>query len=392
MCNEFLAVNVKDQNDDTEIEQLLDQLLDAAEEEREQRLRDIESQDPALAGRARKLLAYALGEDVSVSETVDRVAPDLFAALVNEDEHDRIGEMLGPYRITEFIGRGGMGVVFLAERSDGAYEQSVAIKFTPRFVRSEHSRVLFDRERAHLARLEHPNIARIIDAGVTEDETPYYIMEYVDGERIDHFAGGLPERKRLLLFLQLCDAVAYCHRSLIIHGDIKPGNVLVSDSRVRLLDFGIGHLLDEAEPNEALADVHAFSPDYAAPEQREGDHPSIQSDIYSLGTLLQKLFTGGVPEDIAAIIESAARTHRKIVTHPSMHCAATSTLTSTTTLSRRARPQGVTGPRSSCGATACWSRARQRLYWAWARGSASLSGSTTLPATRPLERSRLRSF
>ena len=292
----------KNQNDDVQVEQLLDELLDAAEKEREQRLSDIEKQEPALAARARKLLAYALGEGAPVSETVDRVAPDLFAALVNEDEHDRIGQTLGPYRITEFIGRGGMGVVFLAERSDGAYEQSVAIKFTPRFVRSEHSRLLFERERAHLARLEHPNIARIIDAGVTEDETPYYIMEYVDGERIDHFAGGLPERERLLLFLHLCDAVAYCHRSLIIHGDIKPSNVLVSDNRVRLLDFGIGHLLDEAEPNEALADVHAFSPDYAAPEQREGDHPSIQSDIYSLGTLLQKLFTGEAPEDIAAII------------------------------------------------------------------------------------------
>lgn len=292
----------RNQSGDTDVELLLDQLLDAAETEREQHLRDIETQDPALAARARKLLAFALGEAESVSETVDRVAPDLFAALVNEDEHDRIGQTLGPYRITKFIGRGGMGIVFLAERSDGAYEQSVAIKFTPRFVHSEHSRILFDRERAHLARLEHPNIARIIDAGVTDSETPYYIMEYVDGERIDHFASGLPETERLLLFLQLCDAVAYCHRSLIIHGDIKPSNVLVSDGRVRLLDFGIGHLLDEDEPNETLADVHAYSPDYAAPEQREGSHPSIQSDIYSLGTSLQKLFPGAVPEDIAAII------------------------------------------------------------------------------------------
>lgn len=308
-----------EKHDDTKIEQLLDDLLDdlldATLDEREALLQDIESREPELAARARRLVTFAVDGDAPVPDTVNQVAPDLFAELVTADESERIGEELGPYRITAFIARGGMGVVYRAERCDGNYEQTVAIKFTPKFVRSEHKLELFERERAYLARLEHPNVARIIDAGVASDGTPYYVMEYIDGERIDEFTIALGEHEKLELFMQLCDAVAYCHRSPIVHGDIKPGNVLVSEGRVRLLDFGIGRLLDDRDASDLLEDVRAFSPDYAAPEQLAAERPGIPSDIFSLGALLAKVLTGSrpdrdepnsvrtrLPEDLAAIV------------------------------------------------------------------------------------------
>jgi eukaryotic-like serine/threonine-protein kinase len=306
-------------NDDTDheaVEQTLDRLLDASDDERATILRNLEIHDAALARRARALLGFALG-GATIPDSIDLAAPDLFNALISEDERERIGEQLGAYRITELIRRGGMGVVFLAERADGAYTQKVAIKLVPKTLTGAQGRALFERERVHLARLEHPNIARIIDAGVTFDETPYFIMEFIDGEPINRFADGLGLKERLRLFLQLCDAIAYCHRSLVVHGDIKPGNVLVAEHRVRLLDFGIGRLLNEEDRPNALKRVHAFSPVYAAPEQLRGEKPTVLSDIYSLGALLHNMLTGlttgqsgneaaevsQLPSDITAIIE-----------------------------------------------------------------------------------------
>ena len=287
------------------LEPLLDQLLDADPSQRQSILERVKGESAELAARAEKLLRLALDEQ-SLPVSLDTAAPELFTALAEEDIRAHIGERLGPYRIVEIVRRGGMGIVFRGERADGAFEQSVAIKLIPASIAGETARALFERERQYLARLEHPNIARIIDAGVTERDTPYYIMEFIDGKAIDVYLreSGAGRREILGHLLQLCDAVAYCHRSMIVHGDIKPGNVMVADGRVRLLDFGIGQLLEEVDQAEGSRTVHAYSPGYAAPEQERGEPATIQSDIYSLGALLQLLLENRkASADVAAIID-----------------------------------------------------------------------------------------
>ncbi|MGQ0836370.1 MAG: protein kinase domain-containing protein [Gammaproteobacteria bacterium] len=209
------------------------------------------------------------------------------------------GARLGAWRVVRLIGRGGMGEVYEAERADGQFEQRAAVKLT----RREASKLLdrFNAERQILARLDHPGIARLLDGGVGPDGRPYAVMEYVEGQVITDYCNasgaGLPER--LALFLQVCDAVAYAHRNLIVHRDIKPGNVLVgSDARTRLLDFGIAKPLDvgvwpagsNAEMTTAL-----LTPDYAAPEQLSGEPVTTATDVYALGVLLFELLVGRRP-------------------------------------------------------------------------------------------------
>ena len=304
-----------DSSDWETLEAALDELLDASAEERPSVLMALRARNESLANRAEALLELAL-DDTALPGNLGEVAPDLFSALTEEDVRAHLGERLGPYRVVEIISRGGMGIVFRGERADGAFEQSVAIKVIPASIAGERARALFESERQYLARLEHPNIARIIDAGVTKEETPYYIMEYVDGVTIDTYVRDTRARRRKILdyFLQLCDAVAYCHRSMVVHGDIKPSNVLVSDERVRLVDFGIGQLLEEDDGQDPVKTLHAYSPRFAAPEQQRGDGATIQSDIYSLGAVLRRLLSEGkktpnetsappLPTDIAAILD-----------------------------------------------------------------------------------------
>ena len=298
----------------TNLERALDELLDADEGARERILAALQENEPKLAERAERLLKLALDQQ-ALPNSIGDAAPELFRALGEEDIRAHLGEKLGAYRITEVIQRGGMGMVFRGERADGAFEQSVAIKLIPASIATESARALFERERQHLARLEHPNIARIIDAGVAANDTPYYVMEFVDGEPIDKYLDRTGANRRQILehFLELCEAVAYCHRSMIVHGDIKPGNVFVADGRVRLLDFGIGRLLEETDLPETLQQITAYSPGYAAPEQVRGEAATIQSDIYSLGRVLKQLFptpdeasrspAPRLPVDIRAIIE-----------------------------------------------------------------------------------------
>ena len=286
------------------LEAALDELLDADPQHRIQLLDKLRVRDHKLATRAEALLELALDEN-ALPGSLDDAAPDLFSALTEEDVRAHLGERLGPYRIVEIISRGGMGIVFRGERADGAFEQSVAIKVIPASIASERASALFDRERQFLARLEHPNIARIIDAGVTKADTPYYIMEYIDGVTIDAYIHGQRTRRKKILtyFMQLCDAVAYCHRSMIVHGDIKPGNILVADDRVRLVDFGIGRLLEDSEPGDGGARLHAYSPGFAAPEQQRGEPATIQCDIYSLGAVLRRLLSAPAEDPAARITE-----------------------------------------------------------------------------------------
>jgi non-specific serine/threonine protein kinase/serine/threonine-protein kinase len=215
--------------------------------------------------------------------------------LIDAHEGERLaGSLIGPYRIIRPLGRGGMGTVFLAMREEGDFTQKVAIKL----VRGGQSLVQrFRQERQILAGLEHPNIAHLVDGGTTADGLPYLVMEYVDGTPIDAFARNLPQAEKLRLFLDLCDAVQYAHRSLVIHRDIKPANVLVTgDGTPKLLDFGIAKLA-APETRAAATPTRLMTPEYASPEQLLGRPVTTATDVYSLGVLLFELLTGAKPFD-----------------------------------------------------------------------------------------------
>ncbi len=205
-------------------------------------------------------------------------------------------EQLGPWRICNLVGRGGMGEVWRAERCDGMFEMVVAMKF----LRSDRPDVLerFKFERRVLAQLDHPNIARLIDGGVTPNGLPYLVTEFVEGEQLDRWCEQKrPKlRERLRLFLQVCDAVAYAHSELVVHRDIKPGNILIdADDTAHLLDFGIAKVVSGPGLDEAT-DESPHTPEYAAPEQVQGGAITVRTDVYALGLLLYWLLTGDRPQ------------------------------------------------------------------------------------------------
>jgi serine/threonine-protein kinase len=213
----------------------------------------------------------------------------------------RPGERIGPWALVREIGRGGMGSVWLAERADGSFERRVALKL-PRLAGHAGLAERLRREFAIAARLEHPHIARLYDAGIDGLGRPFIAMEYVDGVPIDQHcrANALDLRARLRLFLQVIQAVAYAHGQLVAHGDLKPANVLVArGGQARLLDFGVAQLL---EPVQARRPAHAaapplLTPQYAAPEQLIGRPAGVLADVYSLGVVLHELLTGVLPHD-----------------------------------------------------------------------------------------------
>ncbi len=208
-----------------------------------------------------------------------------------------IGKTIGSYCVVSEIGHGGMGSVFLAERTDGEFRQQVAVKLVRAGVDTADVRRRFLHERQILADLEHPFIARLIGGGTTDDGLPYLLMEYVRGRPITLYVRTLPLNERLQLFRKVCEAVAYAHRSLVIHRDLKPSNIFITeDGQPKLLDFGIAKLLDDSGAGgQTLTNVGAFTPDYASPEQIKGGPITTASDVYSLGVLLYELLTGRSP-------------------------------------------------------------------------------------------------
>jgi serine/threonine protein kinase len=275
---------------------IIDSLLTAEPERREQLLAELANTRPDLHSRVRALL----DADAEATRTgFMRVPPRATGA--SSGATLAAGTRLGPYRIERELGSGGMGEVWLARRDDGLYEGEVAVKTLHPFFAHGVMRERFLREAQLLGRLTHPNIARLLDAGVSGD-TVYLVLEYVRGQAIDGWcdAQSLDIEARIRLFAEVCAAVAHAHAHLVIHRDIKPSNILVTDEgRVKLLDFGIGKILDAGDSAERTELTRVtgriFTPEFAAPEQILGEPVTTATDVYSLGTLLYVLLAGSRP-------------------------------------------------------------------------------------------------
>jgi non-specific serine/threonine protein kinase/serine/threonine-protein kinase len=253
--------------------------------------------DAALRAEVESLLGYRERVRDFIEAPALSLAAEWLAGGGGDDGADVVeGQRIGPYRVIREIGRGGMGAVFLAERSDGEFRQEVALKVVRRSFADPELARRFRRERQILATLNHPNIARLLDGGVSAEGEPFFAMEYVEGARIDDYcaARDLTNAARLGLFLDVCRGVSYAHQNLVVHRDIKPSNILVNAEGVpKLLDFGIARLLDaEHAEEQTRTGLRAFTPDYAAPEQVGGGRVATASDVYSLGVLLQDLLAG----------------------------------------------------------------------------------------------------
>ena len=287
-----------------EIEPYFDQLLDTEPEARETWLASLLQTQPGMATALRELLAEH-----------NKAAASGFLEQPIDVPTDQslVGQQLGAYTIDSLLGRGGMGEVWLASRSDGRFEGQFAIKFLDSFATSAFALDRFRREGRLLARLSHANIARLIDAGVTPEGRPYLVLEYIAGEPIDRYceSHSLSVEARVRLMLHVLAAVAHAHSNLVVHRDIKPSNVFISaDGGVKLLDFGVAKLLS-AEASDAGVQLtriedSAFTPEYAAPEQVLGEPVSTATDVYQLGVLLFVLLAGRLP----LLTAGAKRTER----------------------------------------------------------------------------------
>lgn len=299
----------------------LDRALSLSREERARWLEALRAENPVLAGQLQQLLnLHQAAEQKGLLETSPTLPPGI-AGLA--------GQTLGAYKLISLIGQGGMGTVWLAERSDGRFQRKAAIKFLSVALAGRSGEGRFKREGAILGRLSDPHIAELLDAGVTATGQPYLVLEYVEGEPIDRYcdARKLSVEARLRLFLDVLDAVAHAHANLIVHRDIKPPNVLVSkDGQVKLLDFGIAKLLQGEGPEGAATLTREggapLTPEYAAPEQVTGGPVTTATDVYALGVLLYLVLTGQHPAGpgphspvhlLKAIIETEPRRPSEVV-------------------------------------------------------------------------------
>ncbi len=304
---------------------IFERLLEADDEERTRTLAELAGTDPEMHGEVAALLAADADPASLLRDDVPPIAGILAEALVGEsaaaEERDRrIGEHVGPYRLERLLGAGGMGSVYEAVRIDGEFEQRVAVKLIKRGMDTDEILARFQTERQILARLVHPNIARLLDGGVTADGLPWFSMEFVDGIDIVRYSDEhrLSMRDRLELFAAACDAVQYAHVNLVIHRDLKPSNVLVNaGGQVKLLDFGIAKLLPGDGDSRVAATpatrtgLRLMTPAYAAPEQVRGEPPTTATDVYALGGILYELLAGrrAMPTDLeGAALETAILT------------------------------------------------------------------------------------
>ncbi len=282
---------------DAELRALVERLIAAAEIEETQLMPGGGMQGPLWDG---------LMADLESGESPEPAGGASSARRRRDPDTTPIGTVIGRYRLVREIGRGGMAVVYLAERADGQFRQQVALKRIQQGIDTDEVIQRFDQERQILALANHPHIAQLLDGGVGPKGRPYFVMEYVDGRPIDRYCDQerLSVTERLGLFLQVARAVSYAHRNLVIHRDIKPSNILVTaDGHAKLLDFGIAKLMDaEAAPGQTpVTRTHGLlmTPVYASPEQVRGQPVTTASDIYQLGLLFYQLLTGRWPYQIA---------------------------------------------------------------------------------------------
>jgi serine/threonine-protein kinase len=348
------------------------------------------SLDTASRARLERLLAADDAEGDPIAEAIAHGAARLHAGGPRE---------FGAWRLVRELGAGGMGTVFLAERADGQFEREVAIKLLRGFPTRDATRRL-RQERQILAGLDHPNIARLLDGGETDEGQPWLALEYVDGvPLLDHIALHAPAlRDRLALFEAMLDAVAHAHSHLVVHRDIKPANVMVAaDGSVKLLDFGIARLVEAGESSQRETSTRVFSRGYASPEQEQGRAITTASDIYSLGVLLREMLEGRRDAtDVRASpidplrLDAARRAGRTPIA-----CASSSRATGSASPPRRSRSSSP--PRSSGGWSAsarAHAQPRRRRSSRWQRPNArravrarrSISSATRYPRRRPMSR------
>lgn len=309
------------------IKSLYAQASELRDEERAAFVAAVAEDEPQLVETLRELLAV----EVPAREGADTVASAIRSVSQAADD-PLIGRDIGPWTIERRIAAGGMGAVFEARRTDRQYEQTVAIKLMTAQLLSTEAIARFRAERQFLANLNHPNIARLLDGGSTQENLPYLVMEYVDGVPVDQYCDDqrLTISERLALFGKICDAVDFAHRNLIVHRDLKPNNILVdADGEPKLLDFGIAKLLDTDAMQQTMAVTQdgmlLMTPEYASPEQVRGEPPTTGTDVYALGVLLYRLLTGQSPygadtvtpaELQKAIMETDPRRPSTVVTQP----------------------------------------------------------------------------
>lgn len=275
-----------------DVKQILDLAL-AIDREKRTEFFDRREVPAEIRAEVESLLAYEDGAEGLMELSAVAFSRDLL-------EDDALaGQQIGAYKVIGEIGHGGMGAVYLAERADGKFSQRVALKLLKREMNTSAIRRRFRREREILASLDHPNIARLLDAGTTSDKIPFLAMEYVDGLPIDEYCerNELGLEERLELFRKVCSVVDFAHRSLVIHRDLKPSNILVTgDGTPKLLDFGISKIVsDESDNTATVTRLGVMTPSYASPEQLRSESVTTAADIYSLGVILYQLLCGHRP-------------------------------------------------------------------------------------------------
>lgn len=298
---------------------ILDAALEIPAEARAAHLDQACAGDLELRKQVDELLAADAAAGSFLAESALEQAAPLVAEIAEELDappppHGR-GSSVGAYRLLGPLGEGGMGLVYLAERKDGQFEHQVAVKVLRQGLQGEEAGRRFLQERRILARLQHPGIARLLDGGVTPDGSPFFVMERVEGRPVTAYCD---ERRlgidaRLRVFLEICEAVQYAHRRLVVHRDLKPSNILLDEAgRVKLLDFGIAKVLadgsEEAAAESTRTALRAMTPEYAAPEQVRGDPVTTATDVYALGVLLHELLTGQRPyRDVRGVTSELER-------------------------------------------------------------------------------------
>jgi len=290
-----------------EVEALFHRAMDVPEQERLLLIDQCSEGNPALRKEVLSLVDAVSAADRLRTHPADEASRKNAAAA-----ETMAGERLGAFQLDRLLGRGGLGEVYAAHRAEGGLEQAVAVKIIGARLDSPVLRGIFFHERDALARLHHPHIARLLDGGLAPNDAPYLVMELVGDEaspaaRLDEFVErrGVSLRGRVALLVDVCDAVAYAHHKLIVHGDLKPGNVLVeANGTVKLLDFGAARLLGK---DETGSNPPAFTPGYASPEQMQGKPIGVSSDVYSMGKMLERALNGKQDRELEGVIAKATQ-------------------------------------------------------------------------------------